>query len=782
MKNNYYERIKVLSTLSLAATDAREDTLASVIVSTLNEIGKIEKGLLTSLIEDNFGFKPYLEEVNVLLKKLDKEGKIEFRDGQLNLTENERAEIKSLEIEARDKDKARFNNFKDFIENEGFESLDGQQIRKLWAAFLEYLYINFFDYGEDALKRLHPNISYDKEFKENEDYLQAAYKKLKDKKLNPIFKIAIDKFPDYASQDDIDFLNDLAQKTLSFASLGIDPKLTEAALDISLVDWVLYLDTNVLYSILNLHFHPENEATKALINLINSNKEHLNVTLRYSELTKKELRSKKDEFNQLNEKLTDSGIRAAVNSNRLDEFSKQYYEGLLNNRDETLHPSKVIEISSSILVNSKIDIARNSKRLEHLGEDYLNEKIQEYRRYIDQKNDYKEDFYKSKGLQFHNIYKSDKQITHDISLRELIFDLRHSVKKKSATKELDFNSIKYFGLTLDSLLIDYDIHQIRQYEDERSFPVFFKPSYLLNRLVRILPVQTSDYKKAFLKAVTSRGFNKDARKSRDVLKIINYLKSQGIDDEKVIQNLISKDLFLEKYSQYEDKSEKEVEEFFESELNKQFSKKQKELEVTRERLFERDTVATTATEKTKKLESKKTELESDVEIFKRALTKLKFDFRKLEKNIDTSKSQISINFEAEESKRELESSRSELDETQRQLLSQYELEANKFKISKLKTWQKKIWWNLIWVIPFTIFILTIIINPKVVSLPIIDRTAVRVVLGFLLLIIDGIFIRLINARYWDENNKSKKKENLEIPAELQSKIDSLTHRYSTIRR
>jgi hypothetical protein len=79
--------------------------------------------------------------------------------------------------------------------------------------------------------------------------------------------------------------------------LGIDPKLASNNLENSLVDWILYLDTNVLYSLLNLHANPENEACKALIHLIKENKKHIKIVLRYSELTKKELNAKKDDSN-----------------------------------------------------------------------------------------------------------------------------------------------------------------------------------------------------------------------------------------------------------------------------------------------------------------------------------------------------------------------------------------------------------------------------------------------------------------------------------------------------
>lgn len=773
MKTNYKDKIKVLSTLSLASTDAREDTLSSVIITTLNDLGEIDKQNLNSYIEVHFGFKPYKEEVNLLLQKLENNSKILFSKEKIKITEEQRKEYQEAEIILRDKDKARFHNFKNFVIDEGFVDMENRQIKKLWNTFIEYIYNNFFDYGEEALKRLHPNISYNKVFEKEDDYLQVAYKELKNKELNKVFKLAVDKFADYASQEDIEFLNDLAQKTLSFTSLGVDPQLSKIALDISLVDWVLYLDTNVLYSILNLHFHPENEATKALIALINENKEHLNVILRYSELTKKELRAKKDDFNLLDGKLSDSGIKAAIKSDKIDEFSKQFYQNLLSDRESTLHPSKVIEISPSILINSEIDIARNSKRVEHLGEDYLNEKIQEYRRYIDQKNDYKQDFLKAKGITFHPIFKSDKQISHDITLRELILDLRYSVKKKNSVKELDFNSVKYFGLTLDSLLLDFDSYQIQQFEDERSFPIFFKPSFLLNRLVRILPIQTKDYKKAFLKAVTSKGFNKDAKKSRDVLKIINYLKSQGIDDERVIYNLISKDLFIENYSKIDNQNNKEIEEFFESELNKQFKKREKELESTKEKLEKIENEATAANHKSIHLESKKSILESDLDIYKKALKKLRSDVRKLEKGTTLAQTQVALNFEAEESKKLLEESTNLLSETQIELLNQYKNQARIFKNTEIKKWQNRTWLNLIWVIPFTFICLSVILFPGWYFKPDTDSTTIRAILGFLLILVDGIFVNLIKLRFWDENNKSKKKDNIDIPSDLQNKIDSI---------
>ena len=265
-KNNEY--LKVLSALSLAASDAREDTLSSVLISTLNDLGSIDKEELNYYIKETFGFDPYEQELSQVIYKLIDENKVESDSaGTLKLTNDEKLRLGQLEISIRDREKARYRNFRSFLEESNHNSFTDSQNRLLWSTFIEYIYNNFFDYGEEALERLHPHIQHHGKFENEEDYFQTAFTKLQDQQLCQLFRFVVDKFPDYASQDDIDFLNDLAQRTLSFASLGIDPKLASTAVDIALVDWVLYLDTNVLYSILGLHSHPENEATKALISL-----------------------------------------------------------------------------------------------------------------------------------------------------------------------------------------------------------------------------------------------------------------------------------------------------------------------------------------------------------------------------------------------------------------------------------------------------------------------------------------------------------------------------------
>lgn len=720
---------------------------------------------VTSSILDLYGFEPYKEEINEIIENLLVSKRV-YQDANniIYLSDSEIQSFLELELRLKDKEKARFQNFRNFILDTLGATIDIHQLKLLWATFVEYLYNNFYEFGEDALSKLHPHHKSRIPINGEDTFLHIANSSLKDKNLCSLFKLTVEKFPDYASSDDLDFLNDLAQKTLCFASLGMDPKLAESTLDWKLVDWVLYLDTNVLYSILNLHTHPENEACKALIHLINENKPQINIKLRYSELTKKELNAKNSDFKLIDETLSDSSIRAMLKSNNLDDFSKKYYENLLVNRKETLHPSKIVDIAPRTLLHHQIDISRNQKRIEKMGEDYLNIRIQHYRRYIEELNQTRTEFNRSKKSNIRLIEKNDKQITHDITLREIILDQRSSVMKESEITSL--NSVKYFGITLDALFLKYDKQEIKDYNDQRSYPVFFRPSFLLNKLVKVLPIRTLDYKKAFIKAVTSKGFNRDVQKSHDIIKIVSYLRSQGIDNEEVVYNIISEELFLEKYKSSKNSNDFNQGEFIEAELNKELSKKEAELLKTRKELELKEEEATEKTEKTKELEQKKSSIENELSLYKKALISLQSTVEKLEKRPTNYQNQQKIDFDAE-------NQRSVARKYKRSLIDEVESRIDDYKNSNFRIWQRKIWWNLFWVIPFTIVMLIIILFPPDINSLTMDPISIRIILSLFLLILDGVFLLLVRLRYWDEGNKQKRFENISIPNDLRRKLKEL---------
>ncbi|MCJ8290168.1 MAG: hypothetical protein HRT58_10935 [Crocinitomicaceae bacterium] len=760
-KNNH---VKVLSTLSLASSDTREDTLASVIIRTLFVCKTSRSEELSTKILNEFRFTPYQSELDSLVESLIGESRIEKKDGTLSLSDDEIKRVKETDTVLQTKDTERFNNFKTFITDSLEEEIGIGQIKILWEQFRAYLYDCFYQYGHDALKTLHPHMDNgDTESNWYEDVLSNSIRILKkvDTSLVAIFKRIVNGFPDFASMNDLDFLNDLAQKTLSFTSLGMKPELANETINHDLVDWVLYLDTNVLYSILGLHAHPENEACKALVKLIQANHENITIKMRYSELTNRELGNKKADFDLLDDKMNDSTIRALLKSDKLDGFSRKFYKDLLENRDATIHPKKVIELSSVTLKKSVVEIGRTGKRLESLGADYIESRITDYQKFIADKNKTKAEFCEKNKLIFNETYRSDGQARHDVSLRETVISYRNL----KDGEELTMNNIKYFAVTLDGMLISYDKKRVREYEDERSYPVFFKPSFILNRLIKLLPIQTVDYKKAFIKAITTKGFHRNTKKSDDILKIVNYLKANGISDEKVIYNLITQELFLEKFRTGSDKDEFNQGEFIESELNREFKQKQEELVATNKELEASKEDTTSAKSENEVLYAKKKVIEDDVQHYKDALKTMSLRIKKLEKESAKDSPQVKVNFEAEKLKQRV-------DKAMIAVQASVEDQIAIYKDAKFKTWRRNTWWNLLWVLPAVIFAVFILIPNDYVTMSKLNddgemSNTTGILISIIMFLIVTVFLGyIVFVRFISEREKSAKYERIKIPADL----------------
>ena len=449
---------KIWTTLSLSASDTREDTIKSIIRTTLKESkDPVSLNELKDNIDIVYEITLYDIEFNSIIKNLLENGEIIIDSKSLYLLSDEE-KLKLIEVEAkiRSNEVIRFQNFKAFINDKSKTIITETDIYLLWEALKDYFYGCFYQYGEKALEYLHPQTTKPETFNLNGEVYSNALKKLGKQELNNIFKIAVDSFTDYATKEDLDFIDEIGQKTLAFASLGLSPEQASDDLDKELIDWTLFLDTNFIFSILGLHSNSENEASKELVKLIILNKDIIKIQFRYSELTLKELRHKKDDFKNLDASLTDSAIRAILKSEELDEFARKYYYDLLNNRNETIHPSKIIDLAEITLPKEGIFISRNQKQIDSLDESFINERIIEYQRYINDINDRRMVFSRLHHIFFRPYYRNDSQVVHDVTLRELILSSR-KVFKKDEIKT--FNDVKYFGLTLDELLIKFDSYK-----------------------------------------------------------------------------------------------------------------------------------------------------------------------------------------------------------------------------------------------------------------------------------------------------------------------------------
>ena len=219
--------------------------------------------------------------------------------GKLMLSSETRIKLKEQYQFYSTSEIQRFKNFCQFLKG-NYSDISEKQLHRLWDSYLEYLLNCFYYYGEKANAVLNPSIDQKSDDSIlNSDLLRTIYLKLNDDFLVAALKFIIDNYADNLTPEDLDYLDNLAQKTLAFTSLGYDPNSITTIGDLNLIDWIIYLDTNILFSLLDLHVHPENEACKNLIKLINENKKNLKIEFRVSELTLKELIGKKSDFDDL---------------------------------------------------------------------------------------------------------------------------------------------------------------------------------------------------------------------------------------------------------------------------------------------------------------------------------------------------------------------------------------------------------------------------------------------------------------------------------------------------
>lgn len=768
---------KILETLSLSASDTREDTIKSIIRTTLLESNiPIDLSELKDNIDIVYEISLYDTEFNPILKTLYEDGEIIISSKSLySLAEEEKTKLIELEAKRRSSEVIRFQNFKNFINEKSKTKIAEPDIKLLWETLKNYFYGCFFQYGVKAIEFLHPqNLKSESTNYINGEVFNDALKKLANQELSNIFKIAVDLFPDYATKEDLDFIDEIGQKTLSFASLGLSPEQAYEDLDKELIDWTLYLDTNFLFSILDLHSNIENEASKELLKLVVLNKDIIKIKFRYSELTLKELRHKKDDFHNLDESLTDSAVRAILKSDDLDEFARKYYSELLNNRDGTLHPTKIIDLAEMTLPKDGVLISRNHKQIDSLGESYINERIVEYQRYIDAVNETRMEFSKRKYLPFRPYYRSDSQITHDVVLREVILDSRRLFKKEEVKT---FNEVRYFGLTLDELLIKYDSYNSRS-SGLIKYPTFFRPSFLLNKLVKLLPIKTPDYKKAFIKAVSARGFYKDPQKSNDIIKVVTYLKKYGIDNESVLLNLITEKLFMDKYHQENVKEGFNSDEFFESEMNVVLANKEKEVLNSKAELADLAEKTKLEIEEKEKLKVQNKKNEADVLLLHSAVDQLNKQIQKLEERTTTTVIAPELNFEAADKQAELDEVKLELQKERKGIIDF----KNEQRIAPRENYihRKIFWWRFrtfIWilVLPFLFLLFYFLLKnsklfpelPKENNLDsFLSTKVVQGILWVIMIIYQAILIPIFTAKFY-QTNKSKFVEHLNVPIDLQ---------------
>lgn len=610
---------KIIRVLDLSQSAAREETLYGIVKFILytNQDKGIEQKNISKEIVKELTIEIHTHEIDQCINFLLDNGVIQKDDkGILKLTKEEELKFRQESLKISENRKVRFELFKKNIEQISVKrdyAIVENEIEDLWEIFRTFIYDCYLTHGKNAIDSLIKGESEDDN--DVKKIVKKYLKEINSKELSKILSDYIRIYPEVIDTNILEYLTGLANKTESFYALGLSQEEYNKVYTDLKFDWVVFVDTNFIYSILNLHNHPENQASKFLLELGTE----LGIKFKFTVKTFEELNHRKKDFERYLEKnLVPSQIRALLKSEKLDNFAQSYYEKLLDDKDNTPHPSEIITHSQNSLKEKSLVFYNSKFNAVTQNEDYLLDQESQYNTYLEILDEARE----AQGLKRKG-QKDPIQVQHDVFLREAILHLRSSDVSS-------MSNAKYFGVTLDKTLVKFDLYELKKKAVGIIIPTFFKPSILLNKLLRQAPLKTKEnYLRAFISTISTPALEENNYSSRVAIRSLKYFHRMGIDNESLILDCLKDELFLKNFEKNEN-SEEELEIFVESEINKQINiktEKINELETAyknKESQLDKATEFTVLTKKeNEKLEKKADNLKESLELYERELKKLK---------------------------------------------------------------------------------------------------------------------------------------------------------------
>jgi len=361
-----------------------------------------------STIETVFGIARPEREIQIVLDALEAKGVLS-RPAQTNyvLSPNVQAELRTRVDDAI--------NLQKRVKEKWFEELEASHSSlprdQAWKALESYLFQTFRRHGIQAAALLDPTIDTSAEYELSlSSILRDAIKNNVSQEFHEEANKNISGFLAQvgADADRTRYITQLADGAFNFYALEVPSDLAEK-LRQGLSELTLFLDTNFLFGILDLHYHSQVDVSNDLIRAIK--KYNLPFKLRFHEATDLEMRATIDHYGSIlrSRVWTQSISRAAVKSHNLSGIEQKFHEKNSNQSidvDEFLRP---YEHFDQLLVKQNIKIFRPHENREQ-------EKIDLF-------HEYKE-FLENKG-------RSDKPygtIMHDATVLEETRRLRRDIK------------------------------------------------------------------------------------------------------------------------------------------------------------------------------------------------------------------------------------------------------------------------------------------------------------------------------------------------------------------
>jgi hypothetical protein len=605
---------KIIRSLDLAKSDARDKTIESIIEYILfcinEEVDSLE---LNTLIKDELLLEIHKSELEEGLVKLVDNSAILKEGGKYKLTTERYIQLRKIETDNNIAQQVRLASFIEHIKKYSNTPLHQKDIDILWNNFTDYIYECYLEHGKNALNIFSGKGSYAESDIDLNIILTKYESKINGNDLKKTFRNYVNNFSKEVSQDGLEYLLDLANKAEAFFALGLSKDEYNHIYEEITFDWTIFVDTNFLYSILDLHSNPDSEAAKSVIEL----GKQLKIKFNYLNITLQELQNKSRDFETyIPKNLLYSEIQALVKSEQLDDFSLSYFEKKLNDMDNTPHPIDIVGHAINNLKSKGIEIFRFTFEKLSSQEEYLRDKESNYNDYLKQLDEIRaERKMKTKSP------KDTKQIYHDVFLREAIIFLRDSSVSS-------INDVKYFGVTLDKRLIKYDNYLVMRKKDGVNIPTFFSPTILLKKLLKYAPVNSDNYRRAFIKTISTPALDNNNHTSKVTIRSVKYFHNMGISDEKLILQAIKDEIFLSKFKELEPDDEL-LKKFVESTIQKNFVEISETLTEVSNQLNENKRLLSEIakendlkTERAEKLEAANILLQNKIAVYNKTLTNI----------------------------------------------------------------------------------------------------------------------------------------------------------------
>ncbi|HEY9003698.1 MAG TPA: hypothetical protein VIM89_20245 [Mucilaginibacter sp.] len=346
---------KIIRSLDLSKSDARDKTIQGIIEYILHSVNEqVSIDELNEYIKIELDIELFKSELIENLETLiDQSSVVKDSTGKYALTLERELQLKKVELLNKDERDKRFDQFSKSIKKYSKRPLNSEEISLLWDTLTEYIYECYLEHGKNALSAFDVRRASTELDIDLSSILNKYIVKLNNSFLSKVLKKYIENFSTEISVESLDYLMSLANKSEAFFALGLSKEEYEFIYKDIAFDWTIFVDTNFLYSILDLHSHPDTEAAKALVELGKS----LKIKFYYLSVTLKELQNRSKDFDAMIPKnLNYSQISALVKSNQIDDLTMRYFQKKLADMENTPHPKDVIGHAQLNLKNRDINI------------------------------------------------------------------------------------------------------------------------------------------------------------------------------------------------------------------------------------------------------------------------------------------------------------------------------------------------------------------------------------------------------------------------------------------